>query len=360
MKKIVFTLFATLSLSAIVIAQPTLTSANFTPVLGDNQLYYAADTNSLINNTTGANVTFNYTDLRTYGITQTQYYIDPTTTTYTSDFPSATYADSTNGFAINKNYTEVVSTDSLMNVGFVANNTAQGTIIVKYTTDQEKIMEFPFDYGDFYIDAYSGIFSVQGVQTNGNGQATVNADAWGTLQLPLGISIDSVLRVKTIEYLITDTIFLQPLFPNILPIIVNAEYVHYYKPSISKFPLLSFASGSYTQNGSVLDSSTNVVTQYPMPTVGIDELNGNNINLSLYPNPSGNDFSTLSFDLENNSHVNVALLNNLGQNIQTVFNGNLQKGTSKITIRTSNLSSGLYFVLLNVNNKMTTKKLLIK
>lgn len=360
MKKIFFTALSMICFSMITNAQQTLTSTNFTPSIGDNQLYYVADTNSVIDNTIGANTVFNYSGLQTYGMTQTQHYINSTTTTYSGDFPSATYADSTSGFPINKNYSESISTDSLLNIGLVADIATFGTVVIKYTTNPEILMKFPFNYGNFYIDPYAGVFSVQGATTNGSGNATVNADAWGQLQLPMGVTIDSVLRVKTIENLTTDTVFLQPFFPNILPITANATYVNYYKPSVSKFPLLSFVTGSYTQNGAVLDSTRFVITQYPMPTVGIEELNAEKINIKLYPNPSKNDFSTLSFDLENNEQVTITLLNNLGQNIQSIHNGNLPKGNNKITVKTANLSQGLYFLSIKVGNKISTQKLLIE
>jgi len=360
MKKTLLSISTIFCFSIVIIAQPTLTSANFTPTIGDSQLYYVADTNSVLDNTIGTNVIFDYTSLRTYGMQQTQHYIDPTTTTYTSDFASATFADSTSGFPINKSYSQVMGTDSIMNIGFVGNNLAQGTAVVQYTTDPEKTMEFPFSSGDFFIDPYSGVFTVQGVATNGNGQATVIADAWGSLKLPLGVTIDSVLRVKTIEYLITDTVFLPFPLPIILPITVNAIYVNYYKPSVSKFPLLSFITGSYVQGGALLDSTRNVITQYPMPTVGIEQINPKKINLTLYPNPAKNNLSTLSFDLENSEIVRIDVLNNLGQRVQTTYSGSLAQGNHKISIKTTDLKTGIYFVLVQVGEKTTTQKLVIE
>ena len=173
MKKIFFTALSMICFSMITNAQQTLTSTNFTPSIGDNQLYYVADTNSVIDNTIGANTVFNYSGLQTYGMTQTQHYINSTTTTYSSDFPSATYADSTSGFPINKNYSESISTDSLLNIGLVADIATFGTVVIKYTTNPEILMKFPFNYGNFYIDPYAGVFSVQGATTNGSGNATV-------------------------------------------------------------------------------------------------------------------------------------------------------------------------------------------
>lgn len=145
MKNIYLT-FLGLNLALASIAQPTLTSTNHAPLVGENQLYYIADSNSVIDNTTGANVTFDYSTLAGYGMTQTSYYIDPSTTTYASDFPTATYADTTAGSPVNKRYGQLVNTDSLVNNGMVLNINTFGVTVIKYT-DPEKTMIYPFNFG---------------------------------------------------------------------------------------------------------------------------------------------------------------------------------------------------------------------
>jgi len=356
MKKLI--LFAFLFSGLNLLAQPTLTSSNFTPIVGDSQLYYVADTNSTIDPTIGANVIFDYTNLRGYGATQTEYFVNPTTTTYASDFPTASYADTTQGFPINKKYTEVVATDSLSNVGFVANITTFGTVVAKYNQDPEILMKFPFNYGNNYTDNYSGVFTVQGQNTNGNGVDTVNADAWGKLMLPNGVTIDSVLRVKTAEHLVTDTIVI-PFPPiTVLPVNVDANYINYYKPSINKFPLLSIVDVSYNQNNSTISSSRIVISQYSMPGVGINELS-NEIGLKLFPNPAENGITNLFFNLKQSKTVQINILNQLGQNVKVIFNGKLNNGDNKIDINTSNLKHGVYFVQITIDGQLITKKLLI-
>ena len=360
MKKIYLLLFITLSFSVVIQAQLTLTQSNFIPSVGDSQLYYIADTNSIIDPSTGPNAVFNYNALRGYGLTQTQHFIDPTTTPNTGDYPSATYTDTTAGFAGNLKYNQDF-TDSLDVIGLVLDITTFGVVVAKYDNDPEIFMKFPFNYGDSFIDNYGGIFTatVPGVpvpvNTNGNGTASVTYDAWGTLKLPMIPDIDSVIRIVRIESLLTDTIFLQPFLPDIFPIPINATQVSYYKPSISKNPILSFVTADV--NG---DTSINVISQYPMFGVSVEELTEETINLSLFPNPSNKNFTTLTFDLENKAFINVSVFNNLGQNVKDVFNGELQQGKNNLTIKTSNLSKGLYFVNINVNSKTVTKKLIIE
>ncbi|MCB0409281.1 MAG: hypothetical protein KDD29_03620, partial [Flavobacteriales bacterium] len=61
MKKNYFLLICFISISFFVVAQPTLTQANFVGSIGDSTLYYAADTNTTtVDPTIGANVIFDY------------------------------------------------------------------------------------------------------------------------------------------------------------------------------------------------------------------------------------------------------------------------------------------------------------
>ncbi len=354
MKKLALTLFLITCVS-VLLAQPTLIQSNFVPAIGDTQLYYVADTNSILDNTIGANVIFNYNGLRGYGLTQTQHFIDPTITPNTLDFPTATYTDTTGGFPGNMKYNEDF-TDSLVAIGLLLEINSFGSVLAKYDNNPEILMKFPFNYGDSFVDNYGGQFTsaTAPVPTNGNGTVTVTADAWGTLKLPMIPDIDSVLRVVRVENLLTDTIFIPiPPFIPILPIPINATQISYYKPSISKNALLSFITADV--NG---DTVINVLSQFPMFGVGLEEIN-ENVDIAIFPNPSNKDRTTLTFNLKNKASVNVAIFNNLGQNVREVFNGKLQSGQNKFTVKTSNFSKGLYFVNVNVGNKTITKKMVI-
>ena len=92
--------------------------------------------------------------------------------------------------------------------------------------------------------------------------------------------------------------------------------------------------------------------------VGINEFE-KTMNVNLSPNPSNNNGAKLTFNLEENSLVNVNLLNTLGQQIESIFEGNLRKGENNIAIKTSNLTKGIYYINVNINNHIVTKKLLV-
>ena len=354
MKKIYTSLLIILCSGLIAFAQPTLTQTNFIPAINDTQLYYIADTNTVLDNTSGANVIFDYTQMRGYGQTQTQFFVDPTTTPNTLDFPSATFTDTTGGVPESMKYNQDFN-DSLAIIGLVLNINSFGAVLARYTDDPETVMKFPFQYGDSFTDNYGGVFTSPAapLPTNGAGTVTVTADGWGMLKLPYGLDIDSVLRVVRVETLLTDTIFIPP-FPPILPIPINATQISYYKPSISKNPLLTYINAAV--NG---DTTTNVISQYPMNGVGINELE-ENTNVSIFPNPTNKNVTTLTLDLAEKSTITVTIFNALGQNIEEVFNGELQQGENKLKVRTSNLSNGLYYININIGNKTITKKLIVK
>ena len=69
---------------------------------------------------------------------------------------------------------------------------------------------------------------------------------------------------------------------------------------------------------------------------------------SLYPNPAKNSFS-ISSSNEVISYV-----------IYSISGDKVLKGTNKINIDISSLSSGIYFVKVLENNLSSTKKLIVK
>ncbi len=77
--------------------------------------------------------------------------------------------------------------------------------------------------------------------------------------------------------------------------------------------------------------------------VGLDENEINALNLSVYPNPA-NDYLTISMNLASQSEVNVTLLNALGQQVGSVFNGELAMGNNEFSYDLSNLPKGVYFI----------------
>jgi hypothetical protein len=364
MKKL-YALFSFLIIGAVTaVAQPTLTQANFVHNIGESTFYYLADTNTTtLNPALGPNVVFDYTTVDALGVSQTDFYVDPASTAGASDFPTADYCEKTNLGDTNFIYSKS-NVDSLYTIGFIADITGFGVVTAKYDEDPETVMKFPFNYGDFYTDNYSGTFYVDysgiPVSTHGEGDVTVAADAWGRLDLPFATSFDSVIRIRRVEHAVTDTIFIPfPFNTEILPITIDAIMVSYYKPSHGKSPILSFVEGTYQQDGTVIASNKTIACQYPLLATDVKEFELSK-SLNLYPNPTQNGQSVLSFNIENAANAKVELLNNLGQTITQVYQGQVNSGANKFDINTANLSAGVYFVNLLLDNTKVTKKLIVE
>ncbi len=94
--------------------------------------------------------------------------------------------------------------------------------------------------------------------------------------------------------------------------------------------------------------------------VGINELTSLTENSFLvYPNPATSNVK-VSFMMNERNKVNVILFDVLGNVVSTIANSNeLEEGSQVLDINTSNLSSGIYYISLEINGNKETKKLII-
>jgi hypothetical protein len=92
-------------------------------------------------------------------------------------------------------------------------------------------------------------------------------------------------------------------------------------------------------------------------TLGMQEIS-EGVYFEMYPNPTSNN-TNLAFKLEKDQNVTVSVYNMLGEQVYTNNEGTMTGGTHNITINTSALQSGVYFVRFNTNNASTTQKLII-
>jgi hypothetical protein len=87
----------------------------------------------------------------------------------------------------------------------------------------------------------------------------------------------------------------------------------------------------------------------------INDINGNNISISLYPNPTDKDVTLALEGLQ--KPAKVTLIDVQGREISKYI---ISKGQSKITIKTSNLTSGVYYVKIQNETINKTNKLIVK
>lgn len=94
--------------------------------------------------------------------------------------------------------------------------------------------------------------------------------------------------------------------------------------------------------------------------VGLDDLNANDISLTVYPNP----FSTttqISYNLPVAAQTTVEVYDIVGKKVADLFNGKQTEGVQQVTFdRTAfGLTNGMYFVKIKVGESIITQKVLV-
>lgn len=99
---------------------------------------------------------------------------------------------------------------------------------------------------------------------------------------------------------------------------------------------------------------------YLAVTVGVEENQLSNLSgINTYPNPA-RDFSILSLNLNEATHVEVTLYNVYGNKVMNVHNGYLNSGIHEIRTAVSDLPAGSYIYRIICNDETFTRKLIIQ
>jgi hypothetical protein len=93
-------------------------------------------------------------------------------------------------------------------------------------------------------------------------------------------------------------------------------------------------------------------------TIGMDKAERDNLIKSVYPNPAQNQVN-IDLNMEQSENVDVSIFNTLGQIVINKQFGSLN-GANTLKINLGNLSQGIYFVKIQVGNKIYTKPLTVK
>lgn len=93
---------------------------------------------------------------------------------------------------------------------------------------------------------------------------------------------------------------------------------------------------------------------------GLNDITNSKINsVNVFPNPATSNVS-ITFNIVEKNKVSITVYDILGNTVSTLSQSNdFEKGNNVITLNTSNLSSGIYTIALEVNGSKETKKLVI-
>ncbi|MCQ2327509.1 MAG: Omp28-related outer membrane protein [Bacteroidales bacterium] len=113
-------------------------------------------------------------------------------------------------------------------------------------------------------------------------------------------------------------------------------------------------------NGNIIvnirGSYSTAKTDFVMEGLGLNDANGIIAQSILYPNPAV-DMTTLAVNSLRAAKAQVSVVDMLGREVMNLGSQNLVAGENNITINTSKLANGSYFVRIVTNDGMTTNRL---
>ncbi len=178
-------------------AQPTLTAAGNSPVIGDSyRQQYLKSSSITVPTAGGANQTWNYSNLKdSVGATETFTYTSPAGLPGASNFPNATLAT----FAASSySYQYYLSNSSVF--AFLGSSGKTSLNITKFTPQYTNLV-YPFTFNSTYTDSSTLTNDSLPPTIDIKYVNTFKADAYGTLILPKA-TYTNVLRVKLTLHLI--------------------------------------------------------------------------------------------------------------------------------------------------------------
>jgi len=108
----------------------------------------------------------------------------------------------------------------------------------------------------------------------------------------------------------------------------------------------------------VCSSSSSIYTTNPLVSVNDPVINNSFYISQNYPNPF-NPSTTINYSLSSFAKVSLKVYNLLGQKVADLVNSEQAAGNYSVEFNAKDLSSGVYFYTINLNNFTQTKKMLL-
>jgi len=130
----------------------------------------------------------------------------------------------------------------------------------------------------------------------------------------------------------------------------------------------SDGAGSYTiiDNDSIIIASSDGKYGYGekkdikliSSIIGLNDVENNISSINVYPNPV-KDIATLDITLSESSTATIQVVDLMGRTVIDLGTKSFKAGQSSIELNTTNLLNGMYFVKINSNNGVATKKITV-
>ncbi len=235
-------------------------------------------------------------------------------------------------------------------VGTAGTNAARMDAFGNYAQDIDVMMSPSYDLTGAANTVFS--FKVASASTT-----TVSADIQDELRVFFSTNCGGTWiqrAVYTGTMLVNNPATSSPFIPN-----SSTTWTQYSIPILSIFQtsnvLVKFQyKSSYGSNNFYIDD-VNISNS----TVGMNEDNPANSNLVIFPNPS-NDKVNINYHLNSDAKVSIQLVDVLGKSVYQKSAGQSAGDHSElVSKRELNLTNGIYFVKLQINNKTQVQKLII-
>ena len=144
---------------------------------------------------------------------------------------------------------------------------------------------------------------------------------------------------------------------------LNEEYVSEYYTSNNETKIIIVTDGSHSISDiAEIKGEYDIVRSYAASSNGMIPLLVSEVNdfaiSNAYPNPF-NPSTSIELDLNKDSFVSINVYNVAGQLVDQVFSGNLNSSNHRFTWDASFVSSGVYFMNIQVDDILETKKLML-
>lgn len=93
-------------------------------------------------------------------------------------------------------------------------------------------------------------------------------------------------------------------------------------------------------------------------SIGLNDVENNISSINVYPNPV-KDIATLDITLSESSNATIQVVDLMGRTLIDLGTKSFKAGQNSIELNTTNLSNGMYFVKINSNNGVATKKITV-
>ena len=239
----------------------------------------------------------------------------------------------------------------------------------------------PIYFDDFYFNSVK-IDSI----AKANNKQVVISDCWlykcTQEELQYGTVLPDSIFCRDVfsNYAVVDSMFINSVYK--LSNLIKSPFTSFYKSQyffgyllwnkadsvtysvIPAYKAISLVDNMISQNitNDVLSASGNVykdiLNLYCGNSVSIITNNFPVNDLNVFPNPSHGPF-TAELNLSQSSDVNMYIIDIQGRIIKTVLNTRLDRGNYSFNLNCSDLSDGMYYLILNDQQSRIYKKIII-